>query len=210
MNQCICELHEINESQSNMELNQRKQLVCTIPPRNTGEFGIECLDSSIQNIQNLICLQRALDAAAYWLKNNVAFREKLALLVIDYEIARENIADVATWLAKDQTIHSTFNTFITNKDLPIIRIQADLKSKFTDMGFDIYGAFDPKEPDYIYLDSGLIKNSLKDPSSSLQIAFLIFSKVIHELSHWITHFTMKKEQQNNTNRILVWRNCRPP
>ena len=194
MTRCICGNHEINESQSNMELNQQKQLVCTIPSRNAGEFDVECLDSSFENIQNLICLQRALDAAVYWLKINSSFRKKLAFLVVDYEIARGTIADVTEYVA-DQTIHSIFNTFITTKSLPIIRIQADLKSKFTDMEFDVYGLFDPNEPDYIYLDSGLIKNSLKDPSLSLQITFLIFSKVVHELSHWITHFTMKKEQK---------------
>ena len=201
--ECICGNHEINESQSNMELNQQKQLVCTIPSRNVGEFDIECLDSTIQNIQELICLQSALDSVAYWLKNNDAFRKMLALLVIDYEVASKSVGVVANWLNKGPAINSTFNTFITTKDLPIIRIKADLKTKFNEIGGDeVYGLFDPNDPDYIYFDSGLIKNSLKDPSSSLQISFLIFSKVVHEFSHWITHFTMKKEQQIATPTVF--------
>ena len=152
------------------------------------------MDKTLLNVETQDSLQIALDAVHYWLLNSAAFRESLAMLVVDYQVAEKSKSQLINYLIKSkQDLLSKLEAFLKNKSLPIIRIQASLGAKYGKES-DIYGAFDPSENCYIYINSAMVKQAAITPEPGLQISFLIFSKIIHELSHWITHFTMKNEE----------------
>lgn len=111
-----------------------------------------------------------------------------------YEVAEYPINSFVTWTSKNPPLIGKLEEFLSSKHLPTIRLEANLAAKFEQQS-DLYGVFDPDDTDYIYLDSSLIKKAQVSHDYSLSISFLIFSKVLHEVAHWITHFTMKKGEK---------------
>lgn len=193
---CVCGQHTITTSSSAMELNQQQQFICTIPQRKAGVFAVDNQDASLKNADAEPCLQHALNAVAYWLDNTV-FQRKLAKLVVDYEVAQLPTDDFVDWWSENSPLTNRLQEFFASRQLPTIRLGKDLKTQYA-QEFDIYGLFDSEDSHYIYLESVLVKKAIASQESSLAMTFLIFAKVVHELCHWVTHFTMKQEEKKCT------------
>jgi hypothetical protein len=83
MEDCVCYSHIIAGENIFSHL-QVARLNSNIPPRDPNDFPIENLDPTLFADQPL---QIALDAAAYWIRNNIALRKNAALLVADLKYA---------------------------------------------------------------------------------------------------------------------------
>jgi hypothetical protein len=192
---CICGLHTlVSVPSSSLKYVQQGQVQCTIPKRKAEVFVVENLDSSLADADAEPCLENALNAVAYLLESSTAFQDELAKLVVEYEVAELPISAFGTWLSQNPPLNPKLHQFLSSKQLPTIRLEADLKTKY-DEDLDLYGVFDPDDSNFIYLNSALIKKAKASQDNSLSMSFLIYAKVIHELCHWVTHFTMKQEQK---------------
>lgn len=93
---------------------------------------------------------------------------------------------------KPPTLIEKLHLFLASKPPPTIRLHSNIMEKYGGEN-DVYGVFDPDESQYIYISEEICSFTWEYSTDN----FLIFSKIIHELCHWITHITMKHALQRD-------------
>jgi hypothetical protein len=194
----VCGEHSVLALGTGLDANQLEFINCTIPARSPGVFPVECTDNTLEDVtlDEIACLQHALNAAAYWVQTNDAIQATLSLLCADREAAELPVSDFVVYTAglEHDVLKSRLAVLFESQNLPIVEMKANLHvdSEGEELHeLDIYGMFDPKCSERIYLNSALVKNAMRSGSNSLQITFLIFAKIVHEFAHWVCHHTMK-------------------
>lgn len=167
---------------------QESRLVSTIPLRPKGVFSL----ADDEGFKENMVLEKALDLLHYLMCSDV-FLRCFSYFTLPYDSFQGSIQTFSFEESVAASHVGKVKEFLQSQDFPkLVALNENLDSSSPEP--EGCACFHPQHPDSIFIDSGFLKAAKQcEESDQVKFAFLLFTKLAHEMAHYISHFLLKNE-----------------